>query len=117
MNNNLNLNGNVSKEARRDILELNQKIQKFRCGDIPEDKFKHFRLTRGVYGQRQLGVQMIRIKIRHGRLTADQLIRCADVSEKYATGNLHLTTRQDIQIHFVKLENSPLVWTELEEKG
>jgi len=117
MSSNLNLNGNISKEARRDILELNQKIQKFRAGEIPEDKFKHFRLTRGVYGQRQLGVQMIRIKIPHGRLTAEQLVRCADVAEKYATGNLHLTTRQDIQIHFVKLENSPLVWSELEEKN
>ncbi len=114
---NLNINPNIRKEARKDILDLNEKIGKFRTGEIPEDKFKHFRLTRGVYGQRQLGVQMIRIKIPFGRITANQLVKIADVSEKYATGNLHLTTRQDIQIHFVKLENSPLVWAELEEEN
>ncbi len=113
----LHLKGNINKDAKKDILDLNQKIQKFRTGEIPEDKFKHFRLTRGVYGQRQLGVQMIRIKIPYGRMTAAQLIKMADVSEKYATGNLHLTTRQDIQIHYVKLENSPLVWAELEEEN
>ncbi|MDZ4845072.1 MAG: nitrite reductase [Chitinophagales bacterium] len=113
----LHLNGNINKDAKKDILDMNQKIQKFRTGEIPEDKFKHFRLTRGVYGQRQLGVQMIRIKIPYGRMTANQLIKMADVSEKYATGNLHLTTRQDIQIHYVKLENSPLVWAELEEEN
>src|SRR5688572_17489942 len=113
----LNLNGNIGKDAKKDIRELQHKIGKFRTGEIPEDKFKHFRLTRGVYGQRQLGVQMIRIKIPYGRMTAAQLVKMADVSEKYATGNLHLTTRQDIQIHYVKLENSPLVWAELEEEN
>lgn len=113
----LNVNGNVNKDAQKDIRELTDKIQKFRTGEIPEDKFKHFRLTRGVYGQRQLGVQMVRIKIPYGRLTTAQLLKIADVSEKYATGNLHLTTRQDIQLHFVKLDNSPLLWAELEEEN
>ncbi|GIV33159.1 MAG: ferredoxin--nitrite reductase [Chitinophagales bacterium] len=112
----LNLSKNIDPAAQKDILELEDKIRRFRAGEIPEDKFKHFRLTRGVYGQRQLGVQMVRIKIPHGRLTARQLIRIADVSEKYATGNLHLTTRQDIQLHFVKLDDSPKVWAELEEE-
>src|SRR5512147_3183320 len=100
------LSDKIGREGRMDILQLEEKIKAFRENLVPEDKFKHFRLTRGVYGQRQLGVQMIRIKIPHGQLTAAQLCRIADVSEKYATGNLHLTTRQDIQIHFVKLENS-----------
>ena len=112
----LHLNGNTRKDVRMVILELEDKIGKFRRGEMPEDKFKHLRLTRGVYGQRQLGVQMVRIKIPHGRLTVAQLVKIADVSEKYATGNLHLTTRQDIQLHFVRLENSPKVWAELEEE-
>jgi len=59
---------------------------------------------------------MFRIKIPYGSLTSDQLVRIADVSDKYATGNLHLTTRQDIQLHYVKLEDSPAVWTALAEK-
>ena len=107
----------ISNAARTDIEELKAKIQAFRAGDIPEDKFKAYRLTRGVYGQRQLGVQMFRIKIPYGHLTAEQLIRIADVSEKYTNGNLHLTTRQDIQYHYIKLGDTPAIWTELAEKG
>ena len=107
----------ISPAAHKDIQELKAKIQAFREGEIPEDKFKAYRLTRGVYGQRQLGVQMFRIKIPYGHMTADQLIRMADVSEKYTNGNLHLTTRQDIQYHYIKLGDTPDIWTELAEKG
>ncbi len=107
----------VSTEAKKDIIELQQKISDFKSGKIIEDKFKHYRLTRGVYGQRQLGVQMFRTKIPFGKLTADQLIRLADVSEKFTNGNLHITTRQNIQMHHVKLEDSPAIWTLLEEKN
>ncbi len=106
---------NVSEAARRDILELENKISVFRSGDVPEEAFRKFRLARGVYGQRQPGVQMIRIKLPYGRITADQLVRIADCSDKYATGNLHATTRQDIQLHFVKLADSPALWAELED--
>lgn len=117
---NKDLNSNdlssVSPEAKKDIIELQQKISAFKEGKIIEDKFKHYRLTRGVYGQRQIGVQMFRTKIPFGKLTADQLIRLADVSEKFTNGNLHLTTRQNIQMHHVKLDDSPAIWTLLEEK-
>ena len=106
----------IGEADKIDILELEKRIQKFREGLIDEERFKLYRLTRGVYGQRQLGVQMFRIKIPYGSLNSEQLIRIADVSDKYATGNLHLTTRQDIQLHYVKLDDSPSVWTELAEK-
>lgn len=107
----------VSEAARKDILELQTNIEAFKKGQYPEERFRHYRLTRGVYGQRQQGVQMFRTKIPFGRLTADQLITIADTSEKYATGNLHLTTRQNIQYHYVKLEDSPAVWTALAAAG
>ncbi len=114
----ITLENNEIKEADKiDILELEDRINKFREGLIDEERFKLYRLTRGVYGQRQLGVQMFRIKIPYGSLTSEQLVRIADVSDKYATGNLHITTRQDIQLHYVKLEDSPSVWTELSEKN
>ncbi len=106
---------NVSEAARRDILELQSKISVFTSGDVPEEAFRKFRLARGVYGQRQAGVQMIRIKLPYGRITANQLVRIADCSDKYATGNLHATTRQDIQLHFVKLADSPALWADLED--
>ncbi|MDX2246395.1 MAG: HEPN domain-containing protein [Bacteroidia bacterium] len=107
----------VNQPAYDDIVELQEKIQAFAEGRIPEEKFKAYRLTRGVYGQRQLGVQMFRIKIPFGKLSPEQLTRIADISEKYTYGNLHLTTRQNIQLHFVKLHDSPAIWAELEEKN
>lgn len=113
----LNIPIKVSRAAKKDILELEQRIEKFKKGEIEEDKFKLYRLTRGVYGQRQPGVQMIRIKLPYGKVTAKQLIKIADTSDKYATGNLHLTTRQDIQLHYVKMEESPALWAELEEEN
>lgn len=106
---------NVSEAARRDILDLERKIGMFASGDVSEEAFRKLRLTRGVYGQRQAGVQMVRIKLPYGRITANQLVRIADCSDKYATGNLHATTRQDIQLHFVKLADSPALWAELED--
>lgn len=106
---------NVSPKAQRDILDLQKKISVFTNGELTDEQFRKFRLARGVYGQRQPGVQMIRIKLPHGRITADQLIRIAEASDKYATGNLHATTRQDIQLHFVKLADSPQLWADLED--
>ncbi|MBO0933156.1 HEPN domain-containing protein [Fibrella aquatilis] len=108
---------NVQSAARRDILDLDKKVAAFASGQMTDEQFRKFRLVRGVYGQRQAGVQMIRIKLPYGRITADQLIRIADVSDRYATGNLHATTRQDIQLHFVKLADSPQLWADLEDAG
>ncbi|MFN8282911.1 MAG: nitrite reductase [Chitinophagales bacterium] len=108
---------NISPEAAKDIFELQQKINSFQNGEIPEDKFKAFRLTRGVYGQRQLGVQMFRTKFPFGKITPKQLVRVAELSEQYASSNLHLTTRQNIQLHYVKVTDAPAIWAGLEDVG
>lgn len=100
----------------KDILELERKIQLFKEGKIDEERFRSLRLARGVYGQRQQGVQMIRIKIPYGRLTSNKLRQIADVSDEYSTGRLHITTRQDIQIHYVSLDRTPELWAELEKE-
>lgn len=110
-----NLSDRISEAAKADIIDLQQKITGFKTGRIPEERFKSFRLTRGVYGQRQLGVQMFRIKIPYGKLTTEQLVRIAEISEEYTNGNLHTTTRQNIQLHFVHLEDTPAMWAKLEE--
>jgi sulfite reductase (ferredoxin) len=99
----------------QDILDLEKKIRLFREGKIDDDKFRSLRLARGIYGQRQSGVQMIRIKLPLGRVTTKQLRRIADISEEYASKNLHATTRQDIQIHFVSLDRTPELWAKLEK--
>lgn len=100
--------------VERDILDLERKITLFREGKIDEEKFRSLRLARGVYGQRQQGVQMIRIKLPYGRVNSAQLRRICKVSEEYSTGRLHITTRQDIQIHHVSLDRTPELWAELE---
>jgi sulfite reductase (ferredoxin) len=101
--------------VEKDIIDLEKKINAFRNGTIHEEKFRSLRLARGVYGQRQQGVQMVRIKLPYGKLTTKQLLRIADISDEYSTGNLHLTTRQDIQIHFVSLDKTPELWAKLEQ--
>ena len=107
----------LSPQAQEDIAALQQKITDRRLGRLDEERFKHYRLTRGVYGQRQLGVQMFRTKIPFGRLTTEQLEALADASEQYSTGNLHLTTRQNIQLHYVKLNDTPHLWADLARAG
>jgi sulfite reductase (ferredoxin) len=87
------------------------------AGDISTDRFKPFRLQYGIYGQRQPGVQMVRVKIPFGGLTANQLRRLAELADRYATGVGHVTTRQDIQIHFVELKDVPAIMRGLAEVG
>ena len=100
--------------VEKDIVELADKIQLFHEGKIDEERFRSLRLARGVYGQRQEGVQMIRIKLPYGKVTSEQLNRIASVSDEYSTGKLHITTRQDIQIHYVSLDRTPELWAQLE---
>ena len=99
----------------QDIIDLERKISLFHEGKIDEEKFRSLRLARGVYGQRQPGVQMIRIKIPYGKVTFRQLRRIADIADEYGSGNLHATTRQDIQIHYVSLDRTPELWAKLEQ--
>lgn len=101
--------------VEKDIIELEKKIRAFREGTLDGEKFRSLRLARGVYGQRQQGVQMIRIKLPFGKITSKQLVRIASIADEYATGNLHLTTRQDIQLHYVSLDRTPELWAKLEQ--
>ncbi|UII76860.1 HEPN domain-containing protein [Flagellimonas sp. HMM57] len=100
--------------VEKDIIELDKKIRQFKEGKVDEEKFRSLRLARGVYGQRQPGVQMVRIKLPYGKVTSNQLLRICDVSDEYSRGRLHITTRQDIQIHYVDLERTPELWAQLE---
>lgn len=101
--------------VEKDIIDLEKKIRLYREGKIDDDKFRSLRLVRGIYGQRQPGVQMVRIKIPFGRMTVKQLLTIADIAEEYGNGNLHATTRQDIQIHYVSLDRTPELWAKLEK--
>jgi sulfite reductase (ferredoxin) len=112
-----NLSSKISTADLKDITELESKIEQFTTGEMVEERFRHYRLTRGVYGQRQFGVQMFRTKLPFGKVTSSQLETLAELAEKYGHNNLHITTRQNIQLHYVKLANAPLVWRGLAEAG
>ncbi len=101
--------------VQKDIIDLERKIRLFKEGKIDDERFRSLRLARGVYGQRQEGVQMIRIKLPFGKVSSEQLVRITKVSDEYSTGRLHITTRQDIQIHYVSLDRTPELWANLEK--
>jgi sulfite reductase (ferredoxin) len=87
------------------------------AGDGSSDLFRPFRLQHGIYGQRQPGVQMVRIKIPFGGISANQLRQVAELADRYATAVGHVTTRQDIQLHFVELKDVPAIMRGLAEVG
>ena len=83
-------------------------LARYLAGEIEEDAFRIFRLNNGIYGQRQGGHnQMVRIKIPWGGLLPDQLDLMADIADRYSRGWGHITTRQNVQFHFVQLERVP----------
>ncbi len=107
----------IPPEILEEIEAFEGEVQRLEAGEIPSDIFKPFRLQHGIYGQRQPGVQMVRIKIPFGGLTANQLRRIGESADTYATGIGHVTTRQDIQLHFVQLKDVGTVMRGLAEVG
>ena len=105
----------IPPEILEEIEAFEEEAARVLAGDVSLDLFKPFRLQHGIYGQRQPGVQMIRIKIPFGGLTANQLRRIADLADTYATGVGHVTTRQDIQLHFVLLKDVGTIMRRLAE--
>src|ERR1035437_7391116 len=92
-------------DLEADIAKFDSTLAEYIAGRMAEDAFRIFRLNNGIYGQRQGGRdQMVRIKAPYGSLTADQLELLGEVAERYSRGWGHLTTRQNIQFHFVQLE-------------
>ena len=91
------------KTVRQEIETFRHKAAAFLAGEIGEDEFRPFRLKHGIYGQRQAGVQMVRCKIPSGLATAEQFDQLARVAEEFGSGKGHLTTRQNMQFHFVPL--------------
>ncbi len=95
-----------SREAiKGEIDRFEERVQQLRSGLITEEQFRPFRLKHGTYGQRQPGFQMLRVKIPAGVLKPAQLRVLARIGDEYSTGRGHLTTRENVQFHFVKLEN------------
>ncbi|MEW6354548.1 MAG: sulfurtransferase TusA family protein [Pseudomonadota bacterium] len=101
-----------------EIDRYEQSVQAFLSQRLDGDRFMAARLQQGVYGQRQDGVNMVRVKIPGGQLTAQQLTAIAEVLEQYARHDVvHITTRQDFQIHYVPIEDTPAALRHLARAG
>src|SRR5919199_2090190 len=110
--------GAVSPAALADIEKFERMLAKYLAGELEEDVFRVFRLNNGIYGQRQGGTnQMVRVKIPYGSLRPEQLEMLASIAREYSRGWGHITTRQNIQFHFVALERVPEVLRDLASVG
>lgn len=108
----------MDREPMAEIYRFAELIERRRRGEVDEEDFRRFRLQHGVYSIRgQTDVQMIRVKVPHGALTATQLERLGDIAERFTSGIGHITTRQDVQFHWVRLESVPEVLRLLAEVG
>jgi sulfite reductase beta subunit-like hemoprotein len=108
----------LDEEQRRDIERFERAIAQYLAGEIDEDVFRVMRLNNGIYGQRQGGTnQMVRIKLPAGTITPEQLELMGFLAETYSRGWGHITTRQNVQIHFVELTRVPEVMRHLAGVG
>ncbi len=103
--------------VREEIETFARKAQSFLAGEITENDFRPFRLKHGIYGQRQAGFQMVRCKVPSGLATARQVEQFARVADEFAGGKGHLTTRQNIQYHFVPLASVSALMSLLADVG
>src|SRR4249919_1823903 len=113
-----NVPGHVIPILEREFDDFDTESAKYLRGETEETEFIGFRLKQGVYGQRQPDVQMVRVKLPMGGITPEQLEAFADGIERYAPLNKgHITTRQNIQIHHMPLDDAAKFIRELSDAG
>ena len=105
------------RTVREEIETFRRTSQAFLNGEITEDEFRPFRLKHGIYGQRQAGVQMVRCKIPGGLMTSGQAEQFARIADEFGGGKCHITTRQNMQYHFVPLARVPELMHLLADAG
>ncbi|MGH9094377.1 MAG: hypothetical protein ACRDXE_04390, partial [Acidimicrobiales bacterium] len=108
----------MAAEVAEDIVKFEHLLADHLAGKVDEDAFRVFRLNNGIYGQRQGGHnQMVRVKFPSGRITAEQFDALGDAVTRYSRGWGHLTTRLNVQMHFVQLERVPDLLRDLAAVG
>ncbi len=108
----------VDPDIQADIDKFRDVLAQYRRGEVSEDVFRVFRLTNGIYGQRQGGDNhMVRVKVPYGSMDPEQFEMLAFIVERYSRGWAHITTRQNLQFHFVQLDQIPDVLDHLAAVG
>src|SRR3989339_1290783 len=100
-----------------EIKEYEKLVKEYKAGKLAAVKMKAYRVPFGVYEQREPETYMCRIRLPGGAITPEQLIGVAEISEKYSDRPLHFTTREEVQIHHVTLEDTVSIIKELKELG
>src|SRR4051794_9511693 len=108
----------LDPEIAADIDKFDRLLAQYEAGELEEDQWRVFRLANGIYGQRQGGTnQMVRVKIPYGSLRPEQLEVLGRIARDYSRGWGHVTTRQNIQFHYVELHRIADVMRELGAVG
>ncbi|MHC4498724.1 MAG: sulfurtransferase TusA family protein, partial [Planctomycetota bacterium] len=107
----------MPETVRQDVLGYREHVSRFLQGETSAVSFRAYRVPMGIYEQRAAGKYMVRIRIGAGLVLPYQLDRIAELSKTYGSGVVHVTTRQDIQVHEVDIEDTPDVLEGLLEVG
>jgi sulfite reductase beta subunit-like hemoprotein len=108
----------IDPDIAADIEKFELLLAKYQSGELEEDRWRVFRLANGIYGQRQGATfQMVRVKIPYGSLRPEQLETLGTIAREYSRGWGHITTRQNVQFHFVALERIPALMRDLGAVG
>ena len=107
----------LPERIRNDALAFRNVVDAYLRGEMPEKEFHSHHVGMGIYEHREKGRFMVRVRIGAGIALSRQLIRIAELSRQYGSGILHVTTRQDIQIHGVTVPHLPDVVESLLEAG
>jgi sulfite reductase beta subunit-like hemoprotein len=108
----------IDPAIEADVEKFERLLAQYQAGDLDEDRWRVFRLANGIYGQRQGGTnQMVRVKIPYGSLRPEQLEMLGDIARRYSRGWGHITTRQNVQFHFVALDRIPALMQDLGSVG
>src|SRR5690554_6827281 len=97
----------LPKTLKTEIKTFREQVSDFRNNKTEAVKFKAIRVPMGIYEQRKDNTYMIRIRCTGGIISPAQLKGVARAARQYGSGDIHITTRQELQIHNVELENTP----------
>jgi sulfite reductase beta subunit-like hemoprotein/TusA-related sulfurtransferase/uncharacterized protein (UPF0332 family) len=107
----------IPETVAEDTAGYRGRVQEFLQAQTSPVAFRAYRVPMGIYEQRKAGHYMVRIRIGAGMVRPFQLERVAELSKTYGNGIIHVTTRQDIQIHEVNIEDTPDILERLLEVG
>ena len=108
---------NQSEYSAAAIGAFEKAVEEHLAGRVPAENFRAARVEMGVYAQRQKDFYMLRTRLPGGRVTQEALEKYAELADTLPTGSVHLTTRQDIQLHFVRIEQAPGLMRKLAQAG